>query len=149
MVMYYIYMLQMITIPLAGREAMDTVQKQVLQFHQMFKIKINKKPTIPSVKEMALRIALMEEELGELKAAIRDCDIVAIADGIADLLYVTYGTAITYGIDMETISAEVHRSNMTKIGGKKAAGGKWLKPETYDPPNLESLIDDQRGTKEE
>ena len=35
---------------------------------------------------------------------------------------------------------EIHRSNMTKVGGEKRADGKILKPEGYEPPNLEPIL---------
>src|SRR2546429_6004229 len=37
----------------------------------------------------------------------------------SDLLYVVYGTAVSYGIDMNPVFREVHRSNMSKVGGYK------------------------------
>ena len=53
---------------------------------------------------------------------------IKIADALADLLYFIYGTAVAYGIDMESVFLEIHRSNMTKIrpaggGDKKAVKG--------------------------
>ena len=52
---------------------------------------------------------------------------------MADLLYVVYGTAVSYGIDMDPVFREVHRSNMSKVGGYKRDDGKWVKPATYSP----------------
>src|SRR4051812_4427776 len=62
-----------------------------------------------------LRCALIEEEAAEFRTAIEKNDIVAVADAIADLLYVTYGAALTFGIPVREVFAEVHRSNMTKL----------------------------------
>lgn len=42
-------------------------------------------------------------------------NLVKIADGIADLNYVSYGTAIACGLDMEPIEQEVHKNNMAKM----------------------------------
>lgn len=61
-----------------------------------------------------LRASLMVEELGELMVAMSDCDLVKVADGLADLLYVVLGTAECYDISTQPIFHEVHRSNMTK-----------------------------------
>lgn len=71
-------------------------------------------------------------------------DLSAVAKEMADLLYVVYGTAVSYGIDMEAVFHEVHRSNLSKVGGYKRADGKWVKPATYSPASLEPILDTQR-----
>ena len=120
-------------------------QELVLQFHKAFGIAISHKPKIPDKKTCELRKKLIEEEFNELKEAIDNNNMVEAADGLADLLYVIYGTAISFGLDMEPIFDEVHRSNMTKIGGHKREDGKWIKPETYEPPDLISIIVKQKS----
>jgi len=59
-------------------------------------------------------------------------------------LYVVYGTAVSYGIDMKPVFQEVHRSNLSKVGGYKRADGKWMKPPTYSPAKLEQILEAQR-----
>ena len=68
--------------------------------------------------------------------------MIAVADALGDLLVVVYGTACAFGINMDPISDEIHRSNMTKfIGGvKKTAAGKYLKGDHYSAPNLAPLL---------
>ncbi len=122
---------------------MNLEQKEVQQFHETFNIHIAHKPTIPSEDITVRRVNLITEELLELRDAMKNGDIVEIADGIADLLYVVYGTAVECGLDMEPIFAEVHRSNMTKIGGHFNEYKKLVKPPTYDPPHLLPLIEAQ------
>lgn len=74
----------------------------------------------------------------------RDC-LQGAADAYADLLYVVYGAAIAYGLDMEPIFAEVQRSNMTKLfdGYKHPETGKWIKGPKYSPANLKPIVDAQ------
>jgi NTP pyrophosphatase (non-canonical NTP hydrolase) len=99
-----------------------------------------------SPEEKLLRIKLMTSELSELVDAIAANNIEKIADGIADLIYVVKGTSVTYGIDIEPIFNEVHRSNMSKcIDGKliKDSSGKVLKPNSYSPPDIKVLIEQQ------
>ena len=84
---------------------------------------------------------MIEEELTELHDALRIGDAIGTADAIGDLLYVVYGAALAYGIDMEPIFTEIHRSNMTKVGGKVRGDGKVLKPQGYSPPNLKPILD--------
>ena len=117
----------------------------VLEFHKLIGAYIGTKPEIPSLDIVNLRVSLIEEELGELKEALYNKDILWVADGLADLLYVVYGTAISCGIDIRDIFVEIHRSNLTKIGGNKRADGKALKPPTYDPPHLEEILRRQSG----
>ncbi len=62
---------------------------------------------------------------------------------MADLLYVVYGAAVSYGIDMDPVFREVHRSNMSKVGGYKRADGKWVKPATYSPACIEPIVAEQ------
>lgn len=64
--------------------------------------------------ERMRRCQLMLEELGEVICALDDKDPVALADGIADLLYVVLGTAETYDIPAEESFTTTHASNMSK-----------------------------------
>ena len=58
---------------------------------------------------------LIAEEAGEVMKALLNGDEVECADALGDLLYVTIGTAVTYGIPIEEVFNEIHKSNMTKI----------------------------------
>jgi len=71
-------------------------------------------------------------------------DLAAVAKEVADLLYVVYGTAVSCGIDMEPVFREVHRSNLSKVGGYKREDGKWVKPPTYSPASLGPILAAQR-----
>lgn len=115
-------------------------QGMVEDFHTAFEILSESFPIIPDAETIQLREDLIREELDELLAAMRAGDLVETADGIADLLYVIYGTAVSCGIYMPPIFAEVHRSNMSKVGGHKAPNGKWIKPETYSPADLTPIL---------
>lgn len=99
-----------------------------------------KKPTILTLQDEELRVRLHREEQEEFEDAILDGDIVEAADALADLLYVVYGSADYMGIDIDEVFAEVHRSNMSKKGGKRRADGKQLKPDTYTPPDVEGVL---------
>jgi len=63
-----------------------------------------------------------------------------VAKELADLLYVVYGTAVSYGLDMDPVFREVHRSNLSKVGGYKREDGKWVKPPTYSPADVKPLL---------
>ena len=117
----------------------------VREFHRAFGIAAPNSATgIVADAVRKSREALMREELRELINAMSDEEVVAIADGLADLLYVVFGTAVAYGIPIDDVFAEVHESNMTKLDehGRPVVGkdGKRLKGPFYRPPDIESLL---------
>ena len=126
-----------------GEEIMRKEQLMVRDFHQAFNIQVNNRPTLNVDQNVPiLRCNLIQEELDEFKEAMQNNDLVEIADALGDLLYVVLGAAVTYGIDMQPVFAEIHKSNMTKVGGKQREDGKWLKPDTYIKPDLATILKD-------
>jgi len=123
---------------------MTDEQAMVEAFHNKFEVVAQTTPTDVSEETKHLRVRLIQEEFDELKEAMASGNLAEVAKEMADLLYVTYGTAVSYGIDMEPVFQEVHRSNLSKIGGYKRADGKWVKPPTYSPANIEPILEVQR-----
>lgn len=123
---------------------MTDEQAMVEAFHNKFEILAQTVPADVNEETKQLRIRLIQEEFDELKEAMATGNLATVAKEMADLLYVTYGTAVSYGIDMEPVFREVHRSNLSKIGGYKRVDGKWVKPPTYSPADIESLLEVQR-----
>ena len=113
-------------------------------FMQAFGQEVLDRPTLPSSDLGRLRLELIREEFEELTVATNAMDIIEIADALTDILYVVYGAGQAYGIDLDECYAEVHRSNMSKLGedGKPIyrADGKVLKGPDYSPPNLTRII---------
>ena len=105
---------------------------------------VNAIPAFPEQEIQRLRLDLIEEELDELHYAIDNKDMVEIADALGDLLYVVYGAGHAFGIDLDECFKEIHASNMSKLGpdGKpiKREDGKGLKPDTFFPPDLKSIL---------
>ncbi len=121
-------------------DRIDTMYVQNLKaFHAIFNHVMNETPTIPYPKTKELRKRLLEEEHNELQTAIDEDDMVKIADGLADLLYVTFGTAVTYGIPIDSIFGEVHASNMTKSGPNDEYG-KTMKGDRFQPPRIREIL---------
>jgi predicted HAD superfamily Cof-like phosphohydrolase len=112
----------------------------VREFHEQFDIHISTTPSVPGEATQILRNRLIQEEFEEFQEAMQRKDLSAMAKELADLLYVVYGTAVSLGIDMEPVFKEVHRSNMSKVGGYKREDGKWVKPPTYSPASLDAII---------
>jgi predicted HAD superfamily Cof-like phosphohydrolase len=127
---------------------MNYMQWRVREFHDAMGATIGEGPAI---RDRALRVKLILEEAFEFMEAcglhndglgaacdcrISEPNLVAAVDALCDLLYVTFGAAVAFGVDLSPFFDEVHRSNMTKVGGPVREDGKVLKPDTYEPPNL-------------
>ncbi len=72
-------------------------------------------------------------------------DVIEAADALADLTYVTEGSAWTLGVPLHDVFREVHRSNMAKADpetGKPnvSVDGKVLKPEGWRPPDVAAVL---------
>src|SRR5436309_8485177 len=119
---------------------MTNEQRMVAEFHRLFGIAIGTVPAAPDEATRSLRVNLIQEEYEELQEAFAQQDLPAIAKELADLLYVVYGTAVSCGIDLEPVFREVHRSNMSKVGGHKRADGKWVKPPGYSPARIQPIL---------
>ncbi len=126
----------------------DDAQAMVAAFHRLFEIVGHDVPTDLDERTKALRVRLIHEEFEELKEAMAQGDLTAVAKEMADLLYVVYGTAVSYGIEMRPVFQEVHRSNMTKVGGHKREDGKWVKPATYSPAQIAPILARQAACRE-
>lgn len=90
--------------------------KLVAEFHKTFKHPIQPQPVIPSEDRCNLRVALIAEELKELEHAIKDKDIVEVADALCDIQYVLSGAILEFGLGekFKALFEEVQRSNMSK-----------------------------------
>jgi len=120
--------------------------ESVGQFMKTFGQEVKTKPEIPNAEITNLRLELIAEELNELYDAMEQKDIVAIADALTDILYVTYGAGHAFGIDLDKCFTEVQRSNMSKLGadGKPIYrdDGKVMKGPNYSEPDLQSILQD-------
>ena len=89
---------------------------QVADFHRTFNAPILDTPQIPSEQRCELRVSLLQEELNELSQAIKDNDLVEIADALCDIQYVLSGAVLEFGLGDKFVDLfnEVQRSNMSK-----------------------------------
>jgi len=87
------------------------------------------------------RAQIMIEELAETIEAMITKNEVSLLDGLADLQFVTLGTAITFGMPIEEAHLEVCRSNLTKDVRKLHQDPRLRdKGADYQPPNLKDLL---------
>jgi predicted HAD superfamily Cof-like phosphohydrolase len=148
--------------PAIVRQHPTKIRHQVSEFHRAFGQDIADKPAVPDDKTVVLRVNLIAEEFCEMLEAVygeddgihavREAvkhqvaygnirvDMAEFADALADLDYVIEGARLQFGIDGAPIAAEVHRSNMAKLGpdGKPIIreDGKRLKPPGWTPPDI-------------
>ena len=113
-------------------------------FMKTFGQEVKDKPSFSTEKINNLRISLIEEELKELKDALKRNDLLEVADALTDILYVTYGAGHAFGINLDDCFNEVQNSNMSKLGddGKPIYNdsGKVMKGPKYFKPNLKKII---------
>jgi predicted HAD superfamily Cof-like phosphohydrolase len=134
------------------------LRDQVVEFHAAMSQPIRPAPSMIPEERVRLRAALIAEEFFEtmsalfglgaglaaaeekVMAAIRldavHVDMLALADGLADLDYVVEGTRLEFGINGDPIAVEVHRANMNKLNGPISPQGKRLKPPGWQPPDI-------------
>ena len=121
----------------------------VHDFHMRYNHYISERAEIPADKTVNLRYRLIEEEMLETLGALRDIMnfaddnneklLTLLADGIADSIVVLIGTALSFGIPIDEVFAEVHRSNMTK-STEKDIHGKTIKGYDYESPRIGEII---------
>jgi predicted HAD superfamily Cof-like phosphohydrolase len=118
---------------------MHRVQADVWAVHKALDIPIGDW-NAPEMTRQELRAELIREEARETVDAIEAGDFAAALDGLCDLLCVTYGAAVEWGINLEDFWPEVHRTNMAKMGGPVRDDGKRLKPQGWTPPDIAGIL---------
>ena len=118
--------------------------EKVGNFMKTFGQEVKEKPSFSSHKINKLRLDLIAEELDELKLAMKNNDLLEVADALTDILYVTYGAGHAFGINLDKCFNEVQNSNMSKLddNGKPIYNdsGKVMKGPNYFKPNLNKFI---------
>lgn len=124
----------------------DNFYTNVKDFHQAFGQRIGEIPELPDDSERKLRVKLLREEVTEYMDGESFNDLTEIADALADIIYIACGTAVSYGIPLDKVFAEVHRSNMSKLVDGKPLyreDGKVMKPEGWTPPAIKNILDNK------
>ena len=113
-------------------------------FMKTFGQEVKDKPSFSSDKINKLRIDLIKEELEELSQAMKNKDLLEVADALTDILYVTYGAGHAFGIDLDKCFEEVQNSNMSKLDEKGKPiyneSGKVMKGPNYFKPDLTKFV---------
>lgn len=125
---------------------MQSLLKDMKEFHTLAKLPIAEKVQLRLSPELRTRLQnLLEEESSETQTAIRSNDLIEIADGLADTIWVCVHIATFYGIPLDKVWTEVARTNMNKVNGTQGSvatrpDGKILKPARWTPPEIERII---------
>ena len=93
--------------------------------------------------EAKLYMKLISEEYNETLDAFKKSDLVELADGLADMVWVIMGMCNSCGIQFDNVWKEVRASNMSKfVDGKaiKNEYGKIMKPKSYFKPNIKNAL---------
>tara|TARA_B100001057_G_scaffold109870_1_gene107874 strand:+ start:17786 stop:18154 length:369 start_codon:yes stop_codon:yes gene_type:complete len=117
-------------------------QKDVSDFMILGEQKISSDLNLKN-EQAQLYMNLIKEEFEETAKAFYDKDLVEVADGLADMVWVIMGMCNSVGIDFDKVWKEVRSSNMSKfVDGKfiKNEAGKIMKPETYFKPNIKKAL---------
>ncbi len=113
-------------------------------FMKTFGQEVKEKPSFSTDKINKLRIDLIKEELDELQEAIKNKDLLEVADALTDILYVTYGAGHAFGIDLDKCFEEVQNSNMSKLDENSKPiyneSGKVMKGPNYFKPDLSKFV---------
>jgi len=113
-------------------------------FMKTFGQEVKTKPSFSSDKINKLRIDLIKEELDELQEAMKNNDLLEVADALTDILYVSYGAGHAFGIDLDKCFDEVQNSNMSKLGENGEPiyneSGKVMKGPNYFKPDLSKFV---------
>ena len=115
--------------------------------HEAFNLVVNHKPTVEvSEKIKELRFNLMKEENEEYFEAVKNNDLIEVADALGDMLYILCGTILTHGLQhkITEVFEEIQRSNMSKLGQDGnpiyREDGKVMKGPNYFKPNIEAIL---------
>ena len=113
-------------------------------FMKTFGQEVKDKPSFSTDKINKLRLDLIKEELSELTEAMKNKDLLEVADALTDILYVTYGAGHAFGINLDKCFDEVQNSNMSKLdeSGKPIynESGKVMKGPNYFKPDLSKFV---------
>jgi predicted HAD superfamily Cof-like phosphohydrolase len=121
--------------------------ESVGQFHKAFGqpyYPASENPKLLEKERTKLRVGLIDEEVDELKDALKDHDLISTVDALVDIVYVCLGFCQELNIDFDKAFNEIHRANMSKLdkNGKPVyrQDGKVIKSDLYIKPDLKKAL---------
>lgn len=125
-------------------ELLNPWVKDLIEFHVKFGHPVTVGKAKLEHRDTELRLNLIAEEFEEFQEALTVNNLVEVADALGDMIYVIIGAALVWGIDINSVFNEIHRSNMSKLGPDGLPiyreDGKVLKGPDYSMPNLIPIL---------
>ena len=127
---------------------MNTVFRDVYEFHKKFGVFENYQPSALTASTFEFRRKFLQEELDEFIAANANADLEGMLDAMIDLIYVAAGTMTMMGFThLQQVEAwrRVHAANMEKTRvpsaehSKRGSGYDVIKPDGWKAPDLSDL----------
>jgi hypothetical protein len=124
------------------RERLETseVASNVRAFHEKFGFPARRVPTWDEASAKGY-VEHLYEKAGELRDAQMLAHLPEIADALADIVYIAYGTATNLGIPLDDVLRAVHCANMEKTrnctAGEKSG---MTKPKEWRGPDVEGVL---------
>lgn len=118
----------------------------VREFHKAMNLKLGANwGAVETDMLEGLRMDLINEEYDEVvEAHHNNTSNADLLKELADLVYVTYGYAATFGWDLDEAVRRVHESNMSKLDDEGhpiyRGDGKVMKGPNYKKPDLKDLV---------
>lgn len=134
---------------------MEALIKRLEDFHNKFNIPVGQYVGDTTKGQQDLHYTLMLEELNEFKDASDKGDIVEVADGLGDVLFVLISSVVAHGLQgcFVEVFNEICDSNESKLDGNGNViyrhDGKILKGENYFRPRIKEIIDRHAAKAEE
>lgn len=115
-----------------------TKEDMLIEFHKKFGFSIN----VPLENNFILeeRLKIFDEEVREFREAVLTGDKADILKELCDVLYVTIGFGVCYGLPVDQGFERVHASNMSK-SPTPIPDGKAIKGPDYFKAKLDDLFD--------
>lgn len=113
---------------------------------------VNEVPTLIHADAGVRLFELQQEENFEYREAVIAKDLVEIADGICDSIYVEFGKLVQHGISYECfleLYKEVCNSNDSKLNNGEIfcdVDGKGMKPASFNKPRLRPILEKHGAT---
>jgi len=124
--------------------------KQVQTFNESFGVVVNEEPTFLDQPTFELGVRLLKEEIEEYEKAHNEGDMVEVADGAVDILFIAIGIVIKNGLQdvIEELFDEVFLSNQSKLHNGKALlrdDNKVMKGKNYFKPEIKKILEKKYG----
>lgn len=128
---------------------MKTNFEKIREFHQVTGLPDYNNGGYPNFlddeKLCNFRLSLIDEEVNELRKALKEKNKKEVVDALSDILYVVYGAGSSMGVDLDNAFDCVHKSNMSKLckteeeAKRSVEWYKMTKADRYSSPSYRNI----------